>query len=370
MMNGYTPDQLVRVAKRLNNNIRSYLYVDPLQGKHIPVSPDRSLQLFRTLASLIEERYPGERFTVVAFAETATAVGNAVAYYLGSAAAVVCTTREDMGDADLLYFTESHSHATEQRISADVLDRSCGPTDRLIFVEDEITTGHTIEKLIAVLEKRAGHPLRCGIASILNSMTDESLESFERAGRGCSYICRIPHQYRIDRINGYDLAPSHMEPDVSLAACATIAYRAVWDQRRIYSTDDMRSETDRFCAWAADAIDTAKDERMLVIGTEEFMFPAMMLADVLRRDHTVNFHATTRSPIEVSESPDYPLHRRYELRSLYDADRITYIYNLERYDRVIVVTDAPESETRGAYTLINALRSCGNEHITLIRWQR
>lgn len=43
-------DELVRVAKRENNNKRAYLYVDPLQGKHMPVSPGQSLELFAELA--------------------------------------------------------------------------------------------------------------------------------------------------------------------------------------------------------------------------------------------------------------------------------------------------------------------------------
>ncbi len=35
----YTECELVRIAKRENNRKRNYLVVNPLQGKHIPVSP-------------------------------------------------------------------------------------------------------------------------------------------------------------------------------------------------------------------------------------------------------------------------------------------------------------------------------------------
>ena len=70
---------LVRVAKRENNTKRSYLYVNPRQGKHMPVSPSSSLTLFRLLAARVEARYRNERLLIIGFAETATAIGFAVA---------------------------------------------------------------------------------------------------------------------------------------------------------------------------------------------------------------------------------------------------------------------------------------------------
>ena len=35
----YSAERLILLAKRENNNIRPYLYVNPLQGKHIPAEP-------------------------------------------------------------------------------------------------------------------------------------------------------------------------------------------------------------------------------------------------------------------------------------------------------------------------------------------
>ena len=67
-------DDLIRVAKRENNFRRKYLYVNPLQGKHMPVSPGIALKLFSGLREKLASRYPGERLLVIGFAETATAV--------------------------------------------------------------------------------------------------------------------------------------------------------------------------------------------------------------------------------------------------------------------------------------------------------
>ena len=109
-------------------------------------------------------------------------------------------------------------------------------------------------------------------------------------------------------------------------------------------------------------------ERVLVIGTEEFMYPALLTGyEIEKMGCVVRCHSTTRSPIAVSTEEEYPLHCRYELRSLYDPDRKTFIYDLENYDRVIVMTDAALASLKGLETLIYALRM-KNENITVIRW--
>ena len=53
----YNETDLVKIAKRENNTKRSYLVVNPLQGKHIPVSPSKAIDLFNTLATELKERY-------------------------------------------------------------------------------------------------------------------------------------------------------------------------------------------------------------------------------------------------------------------------------------------------------------------------
>ena len=112
-------------------------------------------------------------------------------------------------------------------------------------------------------------------------------------------------------------------------------------------------------------------KRLLVLGTQEFMFPGLLLGATLEKQgHTVRFHATTRSPIDVSEDPRYPLHRRFPLCSFYEDDRRTFIYDLAQYDEVLLVTDAPHITQAGLDSLAGALEACGNTHITLIHWKR
>ena len=81
----------------------------------------------------------------------------------------------------------------------------------------------------------------------------------------------------------------------------------------------------------------------------------------------VRFHATTRSPIVVSQDVAYPLRARYKLHSLYDSERDTYVYDLENYDHVFIITDTTE-KIDGSDGLLVALESQGNQDVTIVRW--
>ena len=123
--------------------------------------------------------------------------------------------------------------------------------------------------------------------------------------------------------------------------------------------DDMVNEL-------INAFDNDICKNILVIGTEEFMYPGLMFAKSLSEKcgSNVKFHATTRSPIEVADDGSYPLHKRYELKSVYDANRTTYIYDLDRYDEVFIVTESGYDEY-GLSTLVNSIRNKRTRIITV-----
>ena len=367
----WRPDDLIRVARRENNAKRSFLYVNPLQGKHIPVSPAAALELFGALAGKLAAAYPDEKLLIIGFAETATAIGNAVAYYMNDAAAFLTTTREDVEGASYLYFSESHSHATEQRLVLNGLAEQIARCDRIIFAEDEVTTGKTIAKAIRVLrEQFPERELRFGIASLLNSMSAENLQGFAEQGITCTYIAQIPFGYRIGETEQYAYTPHRTEPfHPAHIRIDRTEFCTDWEQRRALDAAHMSDVCDRFVEEMRPL--GGGHKRLLVLGTQEFMFPGLLLGAALEKQgHTVRFHATTRSPIDVSEDPRYPLHKRFPLCSFYEYDRRTFIYDLAQYDEVLLVTDAPHITQAGLDSLAGALEACGNTHITLIHWKR
>ena len=112
-----------------------------------------------------------------------------------------------------------------------------------------------------------------------------------------------------------------------------------------------------------------------MLGTEEFMFPALLLARELQKTGTaegVKFHATTRSPIGICCEPGYPITNGVKLHSFYDKDRVAYLYDLESYDTVIIFTDAKVPAPEAVYDLKRSLKErrcckvlffCGNDHV-------
>lgn len=365
----YTEQELAAVAKRENNKKRSYLVVNRLQGKHVPVSPGKALRMFGSLAELILEEYRGERLLLIGFAETATAIGAAVAEKLG--ALYIQTTREQIQDVEYFYFSEQHSHATEQKLVKDDLDRVMERVDRIIFIEDEITTGNTIRNIIELLKKAYPGCAGFSAASLLNGMAKTYQEEYAKSGIRLHWLLRTCH-------DSYEERAADCRGDGICHGCDSSLPAVVPEEYRISGCRDARRLTDgtlyktacrQMGREAVERLQPVRGERILVIGTEEFMYPALVLASMLEeKTGWVRCHSTTRSPILVSSEAWYPLHERYELRSLYDRQRTTFLYDLSAYDRVCMVTDAGEEEKEGLYSLINALVSCGNERICVIRW--
>lgn len=364
----YTEDELVGIAKRDNNKKRTYLVVNRQQGKHVPASPGKILKLFRTLAGVIREAYEGERLLLIGFAETATAIGSAAAVELGCA--YIQTTREEIESAEYLYFSESHSHATEQSLVKNELGALVGNLDRIIFIEDEVTTGNTIRKIVDILEAEYRQPVSFAVASLLNGMDEESKRRYEEKKIALHYLVKTDHSAYADRADRYSEDGTYVGLLGGPCEISELCLGGRVDARVL--TDGKRYRKACEELWnAIEAQDAPRSgSRVLVLGTEEFMYPALFAAEQMEKNGCeVRFHATTRSPISVSQAEDYPLHKRYELRSLYDSERTTFVYELTAYDKVYIITDAGPGYENGLESLAAALRDAGNKEIQLIRWR-
>lgn len=369
----YSIDDLVRLAKRDNNNMRPYLYVNPIQGKHIPANPDNTMMMCQTLAKMVNMSYPSERLFVIGFAETATGIAAGVCHYLDNVVFYQNTTREHKKRETYLYFTESHSHATEQMLRTTGVGHCIESIDRIVFIDDEVTTGNTICKLANILkEKYVVSGIKYSIVSILNSMTKDRIKQLMGEGIECVFLSALPFEYKKESIMGISY---EKDRDTLSMADETIGidyteFDTKVNVRSAILFKDYERENDRFACEIKRHISDEHCEDLLVLGTEECMYPAIRLGEALRRDGVavaVKVHATTRSPIIASSKEGYPLDHRYRIRSVYDKTRDTYVYNLRKYDKVIVVTDAADV-TEGLNDLILALGSVGNQNILVSRW--
>ena len=378
----YQQKDLVRIAKRENNTKRGYLVVDPLQGKHVPVEPSKALNLFKSLAEKLQGKYEGERLLLIGFAETATAIGAQAAITLGTK--YIQTTREVIPDVSYLFFSEAHSHATEQKLVKDDIDRVINETDRIVFVEDEVTTGNTIMNIIRIIRREYQRKIKFAVASLLNGMTEEYLKIYREEEIELHYLVKTDHsgygtvaeQYRCDGLYICAIPEDHTQEKLAVSI-----QDKIWNElphiisipgwmnaRRFVDAKQYETACKKLAETVIAETSVKQGERVLVIGTEEFMYPALLTGQEIEKiGCDVRCHSTTRSPIAVSTEEEYPLHCRYELCSLYDPERKTFIYDLENYDRVIVMTDSALASLKGLETLIYALRM-KNENISVIRW--
>ncbi len=205
-------ETIIAAAKRENNSRRSFVLVNRLQGKHVPASPSQAMEMFRQLADALKQRYPSEPCLAIGFAETATAIGLAVAQACQYAS--MTTTREPLPDVSYLFFSEAHSHATEQKLVQDDLDSITGQIKRIVFVEDEVTTGRTILQIVQLLRKQYGADrFSFTAASLLNGMGETEQAVYAREQIDCVFLHKTMPELYDDLLAQYtQLGAAHSLP--------------------------------------------------------------------------------------------------------------------------------------------------------------
>ena len=356
----YTKETTLRVAKRYRNAKRAYLLVNPLQAKHMPVSPTEALTMMRTLGEGLRQEFPGARL-VLGFAETATALGAAVASRLGPDCAFLTTTREAGEGPGWVRFLEEHSHAAEQKLWGGDLDALLQETDTVLFVDDEISTGKTLRNMVAQLTRRwpALGEKTLVAASLLNRVTPEQEKALADAGITCRCLVRLPQEDHTAQVADWTVteAPPTVPQNLSFRQ-ETLPSEGLLDPRKTLRIGAY----DRSCQAVAEAmlshtlgpVETLG--KTLVLGTEECMYPALILGERLERlGAEVCCHATTRSPIGLCDALGYPIRSGWKLPSFYEEERTTYVYNLREYDTVIVVSDTKKTDLRAIQALASVL---------------
>ena len=347
----YDPESMIYLCKRENNSKRDFLFVNKFQGKHFPVSPSLSFSLFDLLYQ--EITWHEGRTLIVAFAETATAIGARIAHKAimeGHDVYYIQTTREDMGD-DYLTFSEVHSHAATQKLylSDDVF------YDAVLFVEDEITTGNTIINAV----KRMGLDVPVQVASLVNWQNAEYQKNWEE--RGIQTTCLIkgflkedetiilpysPYEYDYfsqhfhkdmeDWFSSYQCAFTHPNPRTGLTAEEFLQWVSPYTKKDVFSS---KAYLIKYPRHFKENMANPSKKGISVIGTEENMYLPMLAIVSSGKDYL--FHATTRSPIVVCKEDDYLLTDRIILPSFYDKTRKTYVYQVDEYQNIAFFEEVP-----------------------------
>lgn len=372
-----SPPEYIYVALRLNNAKRRHLYVNALQAKHIPARGSGAFMLFDELADKVLEKTKGERLFIIGFAETATAIGARLAETAAPNGYFATTTREYSSDNDYIEFSESHSHAQRQLLDAQNLDEAVRQADRIVFAEDEITTGKTVEGLIQRLIKRyPDKHLKFAVASVLNGLSGERKAALNALNAECVYIRKISPNPLSDKRDIFD----YNEKEIKRCEDArSVKYRVNYidapyaDQRKINSAEAyVRAVRDFVNRFVRSAALKDGDRDILILGSEEFMYPAVSAAAVLSEKYpekNILTHSTTRSPIEVFQNADYPLNNRTSVASLYERGRQNFVYNLRPYDKAYVLTDAEPNDEKLFGEFAAALAATGADEVVFAVWK-
>jgi adenine/guanine phosphoribosyltransferase-like PRPP-binding protein len=325
----HSPDALFGFAQRRNPK-RAFLFVSKVLGRHIPVSPAVMRNATDTLAAQIPSDLPGP-VVVIGMAETAIALGAGVQQALSRTrddTLYLCTTRHPLDLPVLVEFREEHSHATQQVLhlpqhAADVELLRTART--LVLVDDEASTGKTFANLLEALQRAGLDQFEHIIAATLTDWSGGA--AAERLGKRARAVSLLSGHWDW---HANDAPPPEM-PQVDVLGTGEWHANPANDWGRLGVRQHRVTTFD---------INVTSGERILVLGTGEFVWPPFLLAESLEQQGaTVHFSATTRSPIALGHS----IQHRYCLHDNYGQGIANFLYNVvpSDYDRIFVCSEPP-----------------------------
>ncbi len=360
-------EALAGLALRRNPR-RAHLLVSRVLGKHLPVDPAVALAAARELATRVLDEAgeaPGG-FVVLGFAETATALGQAVAAALPGADCLLSTRRP--GSATIA-FEEEHSHASAHRVLAP--QEMLSPERTVVLVDDELSSGRTAVNTIRALHRRAPHP-----GYVVAALLDMRPAAARREFASLSGELGVP-VHAVSLLRG-ELqlagdAPQRVAPTLASAdppqplgtRFPAQRLEAGWSGVRLgarhgWTEADERAlaaAVDRLAGELAGSVGLSRG-RLLVLGTEELMYAPLVLAAELGRrlpGVAVRYQSTTRSPVAPLDREGYAVRCALEFAAPDEPWRTSFVYNVRpgAADHIVVVTDGGATGP-----MVDALRSC------------
>ncbi|MCD5993247.1 phosphoribosyltransferase domain-containing protein [Pseudomonas sp. CDFA 602] len=339
------PDSLFGFAERRNPK-RAFLFVSRVLGRHIPAQPSVMLKSFQDLANKIPADLPGP-VLIIGMAETAVGLGAGVhrAYRERRPDALyMVSTRHPTGTEVFARFEEEHSHA-----SAHLFHLPTDPALRemmlgarsLVLVDDEASTGKTFINLHEALVGAGLNKLERVVTCVL---TDWSAGAVSISmGALAEQVSLLQGSYSFDE----DIsAPLPDMPQVGTVAMGDwpLVTANDWGRLGVLSVADT----------LAPGIQVSKGERILVVGTSEFVWRPFLLAERLEKAGAdVHFSSTSRSPIALGHAIDHAL----SFSDNYGLGIPNFLYNVKpgQFDRVLICTETPREAVPAE--LINALNA-------------
>ena len=335
----FSLDDLIGFAARANAK-RGFLFLSKVLGKHWPVTPQLMRKIHVDLAAKVPVDLPGP-VVFIAMAETAIGLGQGVfesykAANPGRAALFLHTSRYQVGDTPIIEFEEAHSHAPRQflHIPADSALQDLFLNARsLVLVDDEASTGNTFLNLTATCCALNSSIERVHLATITNFMGPAANDALsQRFGIDVTISAVLSGEYTFTASEFQRSAAGEaqlFEEHADRGASASFGRLGV--DRSLSVPIDLAG---RLIATIC------PDERVLVLGTGEFMHMAFLLGLGLEQlGVNVVLQSTTRSPILKGDAVSHVL----TFPDNYGEGVANFIYNVApgQYDHVFICHETP-----------------------------
>ena len=341
----FDPQALFSFAERRNPK-RAFLFVSRVLGRHIPARPSLMAESFNALAAKIPADLPGP-VLVIGMAETAVGLGAGVHRALSQTrddSVYLCSSRHPTGTALFARFEEEHSHASSHllHLPQDALTRELMLSARsLVLVDDEASTGNTFINLTKALAEAGLNSIERIVTATL---TDWSQDAVRHAmGEHVTSISLLDGCYTFTD-----------DPDAELPVMPEVGSVAQGDWPLDASRDWGRMGVREHADTLAPELTVKPGERVLVIGTSEYVWPPFLLAERLERAGAdVHFSSTSRSPIALGHAIDHAL----SFSDNYGLGIPNFLYNVApgQFDRVLICSETPTAAVDPA--LLNALNA-------------
>jgi hypothetical protein len=321
---GYDLDALTSFATRKNPR-RAFLFTSKLTGKHIPSRPSTLLKAYADLASAAQLR--NTEMYVIGMAETAIGLAHGVFEALvasGHSGGFLHSTRYNLQSPKLFGFEEEHCHASEHLLFAPEDARALESAKSLVIVDDEISTGST---LVNVLREYVGK------YSKVEEIVLASLTSFISDARKQEIVAMFPSTpVRFASLfeGDFDFTPN---PDWVSEAMPALTGNGEFKDA-LFAANFGRTGLNTLINVSA-SFDLPTSGRVLVLGTGEFLYPALRLAAQMEAAGAeCLFQSTTRSPVSVGDS----IAHAFAFKDNYGDEIDNFVYNVgsENYDQIFV----------------------------------
>lgn len=368
----YHLEDLLGFAQRINPK-RAFLFVSKVLGRHIPVAPSLMRRAFTNLTALIPDDLP-EPILVIGMAETAVGLSAGVHQALQSRyphALLLNSTRHAQPNSKLLTtFSEDHSHA-----SSHLIYQSCDPaiqaqllaSKTLIMVDDEASTGNTCVNVVTALRKAGLEQLQ---QVHLSTLVDWSLAAL---GTNDSIGSRLPgikfeRHHLLSGAWQWTDAPNPEPitmPSVDTTAAGSQPVLNTGDWGRVPTLDSTEGFADYLAQFqqaysrhyqVASWQDYPLPNRILVLGSNEFVWLPFLLAEYLERQQdqnhndadelasieansSVKFSALTRSPIALGGA----IQSMLSFTDHYGLGMTNFVYNVDpsEWDLIVLCIETP-----------------------------